>query len=381
MTGNQMGESWRIVLVFSDVNSSPLLIAILKQLQAKQISFRVILIGNPELNISQEMRVLNIPFIVIPKRSKYGALSLIFSVMKEFLRSKPKVVYTSGQYATITGILSAYILRVPRRIFTRHHSNLHHAYSMKFGIWIDRCANYLSTDIVAVSQIVKEILIDVENTSSNKITLIHNGINLNEFRQSELQTSQSQSIEKDPRRIINIGVISRLTEWKGVIYSVEAFIQLHLEFPNAHLHLIGAHADTFEQISNALAKIDSSRYTINEWGSDIPRFLNNLDIFIHVPIGPKEEAFGLVYVEALASGTSCIFTLSGVLHELPSITDYVEIVPYKDSEAIYSSMVKILNKSQPPKELVPQEWLEQFSMDVMADQYLNLMTAKDSHEF
>ena len=37
-----------------------------------------------------------------------------------------------------------------------------------------------------------------------------------------------------------------------------------------------------------------------------------MDIFIHAPIAYDEEAFGLVYLEAMASAIPCIFTISGI---------------------------------------------------------------------
>lgn len=373
-------ERIRVLLLFSDVNSSPILIAILKQLHAKKTSSRVVLIGDSELKISLEMHSLGIPFTLIPKRSKYASLLMILSVIREMLHSKPETVFASGQYATITGIFSAYILKVPCRIFIRHHSNFHHKYDMKLGVWIDRLTNHLSTDIVAVSQVVQKILINVEDVNPSKVTLIHNGIELRNFRNVSLKTLLPPDTDVTSHRTIRVGIISRLTEWKGVVYSVDAYIQLHAEYPNSHLYLIGAHADTYKVITERLSTIDRSSYTLTEWDSDILGFLSGLDIFIHVPIGPEEEAFGLVYIEALAIGTPSIFTISGILHELPNLQRYAEIVPYADSAAIHNSMVKILGNPPLIKDSVPQEWLEQFSIDIMADRYLWLILGKGAYE-
>lgn len=369
-----------VLLLFSDVSSSPQLIEILKQLRSKQTSFHVILIGDSKLKISSDMRSLNIPFTLITKRSKYRSLPMILSVIGKMLRSRPEVVFVSGQYATVIGIFSAYVLKVPRRIFIRHHSNFHHKYDMQFGVWIDRLANRLSTGIVAVSQVVQRVLVNVEDVNPSKIKLIQNGIELVKYRESVPKTSFVAEVKPDPHQTIQIGIISRLTEWKGVIYSVDAFIRFHVEFPNSHLRIIGAHADSFKMIAERLSTIEPSSYTLSEWESDVLGFLNGLDIFIHVPIGPEEEAFGLVYIEALAADIPCIFTMSGVLHELPNPERYAEIVPYADSDAIHDSMVKILRNTSPTRNSVSPEWLEQFSIDVMADRYLRLILGESANE-
>jgi glycosyltransferase involved in cell wall biosynthesis len=144
-------------------------------------------------------------------------------------------------------------------------------------------------------------------------------------------------------------------------------------FPNAHLNLVGAPSDSYGLIKDKLEGLDSSAYTITSWNPDIFGFLQKLDIFVHVPIGSQDEAFGLVYIESLASGVSCIFTISGVLHELPNPEEYAEIVPYEDSLSIFNAMVKILDSSAPKMESLPQDWLQQYSLESMGKRYMQLL--------
>lgn len=363
-------EKNRILLLFSDVNASPMLLEIVKNLHRSQSPFRVAVIGSAELEICKAMRNLGIPFSLVSKRSKYGFARMLFSVSREILTFRPETILASGQFATILGMVSAYATRVPRRLFIRHHSNFHTRYGMHLGMWIDRAANSMSTGIVAVSEVVKNILINTEGVNSAKVTLIHNGIDLQRFTGSNLRKKNAHSGFSED---IHVGIVSRFTEWKGVQYSVDAFIQLISKFPNSHLHIIGAPADSFALITEKLKVLDESAYTLSDWHPDILGFLRTLDIFVHVPIGPEDEAFGLVYLEALASKTPCIFTLSGVLHELPSPEKYAEIVPFENSSAIHSSMINILSGNSPKKESMPEKWLEQYSLDTMAGEYMKLL--------
>jgi glycosyltransferase involved in cell wall biosynthesis len=241
---------------------------------------------------------------------------------------------------------------------------------MWFGKFADNLANYLATDIVAVSEVVKEILINSEGVNPTKVTLIHNGIDTEKFTRVNFSREKSDFRKNNG---IEIGVVSRMTGWKGIQHTVDAFIMLHSRFSNAHLNLVGAPSDSYQLIKNKLAPLDSSAYTLTSWNPDIFEFLQKLDIFVHVPIGPQDEAFGLVYVEALASRTPCIFTISGVLHELPNPEKYAQIVPYEDSHAIFNEMVKILEGAVPNRELLPQEWLEQYSLVAMGEQYMKLL--------
>ena len=64
-----------------------------------------------------------------------------------------------------------------------------------------------------------------------------------------------------------------------------------------------------------------------------------------------------------------IFTISGILHEIPNLEEYVRVVPYKDSEAIYHAICDILGNSTNLQSEIPPEWIDQFKMELMADSY------------
>jgi glycosyltransferase involved in cell wall biosynthesis len=347
-----------------------MLLEISKNLKESQDTFRIVVIGDLELEICKNLEALGIAFSIVTKKSKYGFVRMLISVMRIILASKPKTILASGQYATVLGMISACLGRVPQRLFIRHHSNFHAKYGMHFGLLVDHFANFLSTGIVAVSDVVRDILITSEDVNSSKVILIHNGIDIQKFGEIQLDR---QRIFPGESKIIRVGVVSRLTDWKGVQYSVDAFIKFNAQFPNSHLHIVGAPADSVGLVSEKLSALSKSDYTLTSWHPDVFGFLQELDIFIHVPIGPQDEAFGLVYIEALASRTPSIFTISGVLHELPNPQRYAYIAPYEDSTAILNEMIKILDNTAPKKEPLPQKWLQQYSLDSMGKEYMKLL--------
>jgi glycosyltransferase involved in cell wall biosynthesis len=360
----------QILFIFSDVNASPMLLSIVENVQQSEFSFKVVVIGGIDLEICQSLQQLGIDPSLVTKRSKYGIAWMLASVTSQVFISRPTTILASGQYATISGMLSAFVLRVPRRIFIRHHSNFHIKNKMRLGTLIDFIANSLSTQIVAVSEVVKEILISAERARPAKVVLIRNGIDMEKFADVSLSTGSAGS---KPVKVFRIGVVSRLTGWKGVQYSVEAFIMLKAKYPNSHLEIVGAPADSYQLIKDKLATLIESDYTLTNWHPDVLEFLGKLDAFVHVPIGPQDEAFGLVYIEALASRTPSIFTISGVLHELSSPERYAQIVPYEDSFAIFNSMVKILEGGVSKYESLPREWLQQYSLVTMGKLYMKLL--------
>jgi len=364
------------LIVFSDVNFSPQLFAILQELHDQKNPFRVILIGDPGDSIAQQIEAQEWNSRVIPKRGKLGSALYLLVLGSEILRNRPNVLFASGQFATALSMLVGKILIVRKRIFIRHHSNFHHKYKMKLGILVDKISNCSSTQIVAVSEVVKEILISSDAVKPEKIRLIYNGVDLSNFRfiPPVVKEVPTPNLTKDS--LFHIGVVSRLTEWKGVEYTATAFVRLQQEFPNSRLHIVGAFADSYSRVKKILSTVPENAYTLDKIDSNIPLFMHELDAFVHVPIGKEDEAFGIVYIEALASGIQCIFTKSGVMNELDSPDRYADIVAYRNSEEIYISLKRMIEGVNVSKIAPPESWLNQFSLDVMAESYAELLLGK-----
>jgi glycosyltransferase involved in cell wall biosynthesis len=66
------------------------------------------------------------------------------------------------------------------------------------------------------------------------------------------------------------------------------------------------------------------------------------DVFVHVPIDKEIEAFGQIYVEALAVGIPSIFTISGIAADFIQDKKNALVVDYHSSKQIYDSLVELL---------------------------------------
>jgi hypothetical protein len=139
--------------------------------------------------------------------------------------------------------------------------------------------------------------------------------------------------------------------------------------------VVGAFSDSYTEVRDILGSLDPNLYTLEVENSDIPNYFRSLDVFIHVPVGKDYEAFGIVYLEALAAKVRCIFTRSGILSELEDPSIFADIVDYRSSDEIYTMLKEILQGLSKPKSPVPNVWLEQFSIDVMAQNYLRLIVS------
>jgi glycosyltransferase involved in cell wall biosynthesis len=222
--------------------------------------------------------------------------------------------------------------------------------------------NFFSTKFVAVSGLVKEILVLDEKCNVRKVQLIHNGVRLEKYLGTRDFVGE----------VTRFGVVSRFTKLKGLEYVASAFVKFQKEHPNSHLEIVGIFSDSYQSVISILSQIPSDSYSLRRSHPDIPSFMKTLDCFLHVPIGPYDESFGLVYIESLASGTRNIFTKSGILLEIPRIEDYSIIVPPCDDEAIFSAMKKIVDGNHNLVK-IPIEELEKYSTKTMVKNYLNIL--------
>ena len=236
---------------------------------------------------------------------------------------------------------------------------------MRLGLWLDLLMNFFSTKIVAVSRVVSDVLIQKESVPKYKVALIHNGVDLKHFGQVDRELNNySQEFR--------VGVISRLTELKGVEYTASAFKIFNGKYPNSYLHIVGSAADSQAAVENTLNQLPSKNYEIESINWDMPGFLKSINVLVHVPLEPDAEAFGLVYIEALASGTPSIFTISGILNELENPERYFAVVPSRDSNSIFQKLEEFYLRNSVYEE-IPIDWLNQFSLQKQGLAYLKLL--------
>ncbi len=115
------------------------------------------------------------------------------------------------------------------------------------------------------------------------------------------------------------------------------------------------HLDTLPKES--YVKIDFEKELFSLYGL--------FDYFIHVPIDPSVEAFGQVYVEALASGVPSIFTLSGIANEFIINEKNAMVVPFHDTQSIYESLIQLSENKELKQKIIVQgreEVINKFSL-------------------
>jgi glycosyltransferase involved in cell wall biosynthesis len=309
-----------------------------------------ILIGREGTQLQKFLEEQGICVSIIHDTGNY--LVKCFSMYKLLKALKPDVVHIHLWRAMLIGLTVSFVLRIPKRIFTRHHATIHHNL-YKSGLKWDRICNFLATDIIAISPVIQEILVNWEHADAEKVSLIPHGFDFSYFdAPSDERVSSVRSKYSVPESAFIIGVISRYTVWKGVQFIIPAFEQFRKKIPNAHLVLANAQGDYAQEIERRLKELPDGSYTEIKFEKDLSALYKLFHVFVHVPTDRFAEAFGQTYIEPLIAGVPSIFTISGIASEFVVHEENALVAKHMNSVSIFQNLLKLHSDSQLRQRLV-----------------------------
>ncbi len=346
----------KVTYIISNINKALAFEWIAEGLDDSRYDLSFVLLSPEKPFLYDWLEKKNIPVHYIKYKGKKSVFRSIIRIYKLLAELQSEVVHTHLFDANITGLLAAKLKGVKRRIYTRHHSLFHHHYFPNAVKW-DRLCNWLSTDIVAISENVKQVLLEKEGVHKNKIHLIHHGFKLEDFQEPDArklgELKKKYKITEGNYPVV--GVISRYLKLKGIQYIVPAFKELLLDYPNAKLILANASgADAVYVRKLLLEQLEESNYLEIEFEPELFALYQLFDAFVHVPIDSGIEAFGQTYVEALAAGIPSVFTLSGVASEFVVDQKNALVVDFCDSKGIYKAIKHYLSDENFKNSIVEQ---------------------------
>lgn len=189
--------------------------------------------------------------------------------------------------------------------------------------------------VIAVSQAVAESLRQSGVIEPEKITVVHNGIDVDRFGQSDAD-------ERDGA--ILVGTVGHLAPIKGQDVFVRAAALITARRKEVKFVMIGE--DKSPDLSNRRS-LESlvAELGLNEivsmpgWRDDMPATLSSLTIFVSAA---RSEPFGLAIVEAMASGLPVVAAASEGAQEI--IEDGVsgKLVALNDADALAQAINDLL---------------------------------------
>ena len=316
---------------------------------------------------------VNVTYLTGIKSNKYYP-EIYFDVFSQFVRKGFDIMHFNTNPTFING--SSMLLKFARLRQSRTVLNIHgipqleeiadqwHVPVSAFD-WINRLSYYNSADrIVVNSEFMRKNVIIWYRLSCDKVVVIPNGVDLKMFTKK----NDRIMLEGDPS-VLYIGHFSRL---KGVDVLIRAIAKVKSELPNIKLHLVGRGNEHYLAL---LAKKEGIEKNVIFHGwvrqSLATNYYKSADICV---FPSRHEGFGIVILEAMASGTPVIASDIPSFREI--ISDGIDgrLFKLEDAESLSKELVDLYQDPKLRRELSrhASDKVMMYSWEKIADKYICL---------
>ncbi len=266
--------------------------------------------------------------------------SVIRELRRKVVRVKPDLIHANSIRAGL--VATAATLGLGARVVWHLHDLLpRHPLSSGVRLFAFLCAR---TRMIAVSRAVAENFCGGLVGLKDRTTVILNAIDGERYQLDKAAPDQaSAELNLEDCKPV-IGIVGQLTPRKGQLELIRAFARVVRESPKAALLIVGAPLFNRDHEYEQLLKDTARKLGISERvhllgaRNDVAAVMQALDLLV---INSTAEPFGLVALEAMASGTP---VLAAACDGLPEIIEHgVDgwLVPPGDEAALVAAILKL----------------------------------------
>lgn len=195
---------------------------------------------------------------------------------------------------------------------------------------------HFATRVIAMSQAIADQLPGAD------VVVIHETVDPDEF--SPTRAGRFREAAGIPDDAPLVGAAGRIDTWKGFDVLLDAFPRVRERCPDAHLVVAGGPVTGKEAYADALHVLAATLPNTHWLGprTDLPDVLADLDVLAMPSTEP--EPYGLVAVEALASGVPVVMTDAGGPREIAehATPGAARLVPIGDAAALADALLGTL---------------------------------------
>lgn len=328
------------------------------KLYEKGIDVIVVSLFDYHSPITDRLEAKGIKVIYLDKKPGLD-LSMIFKLYKLFNKEKPDAIHTHRhvlQYAIPAAVLS----KIKKRVHTMHNiaTKENGTIGRKFNKIFFKFCNVIP---VALSDIVKETVVEEYKLKEEKIPVVFNGIDLSKCIKKIDYTLH------EPIKIIHIGRFAKAKNHVNIVKATEVLKNKNYNF------VLSFYGDGSlkEEIENlVLEKQLNDCVKFKGLASDISEKLNESDIFILPSIF---EGMPMTIIEAMGTGVPMIVTSVGGVPEM--VKDYKETLYCNtDFESIAEKIEELILNIDLRKQLGENAYKKSqiFSSENMAGKYISI---------
>ena len=246
------------------------------------------------------------------------AAGFIRKLAKRIRASGADVVHCNSLKSDILGGLAARYARVPCVWHVRDRIADDYLPARTARLFRRMC-RVLPERVICVSDAVRETIVPSRakpptgrrGRFAGRVSVVHDG--------TPLGPPPPDDPPGEAGRPVHIGLVGRISPWKGQHVFLQAARQVAKHHPEARFVLIGSALfgeQTYEHKLHDLVESLGLKSVVEFVGfvSDVPRRLRQLDLLVHA--STSGEPFGQVIVEAMAAGRAVVATDGGGVPEI-----------------------------------------------------------------
>ncbi|MDH7486508.1 MAG: glycosyltransferase [Anaerolineae bacterium] len=273
--------------------------------------------------------------------AQVASTPLSLSLPRLLRRQRPDITHLHFPYPL--GEVSQWLLGRARRTVLSYHSDVvRQAFILRLYAPLLRCVLRRVDRIIAATPQYRDSSRFLQ-PYRDKCVLIPYGIDLHRFQEADaalvaaIRQRHGSAASGEPGPLLLF--VGRLRYYKGLSYLIQAMAHVP-----ATLLVVGSGPMEREwrQLAAATGVADRVHFLGDVEDAALPAYYHAADLFV-LPASQRSEAFGIVLVEAMASGTPLIST------ELGTGTSYVNrhgetglVVPPRDPQALAAAINELL---------------------------------------
>jgi glycosyltransferase involved in cell wall biosynthesis len=318
-----------------------------RRLDAKRFALRVYTLFSARRDYADALGELGIPETCLGLRALDEALPAALRLRAIFKRDAPDVVHTHLFAANLVGRLAAWLSRCP--VVSTYHDADYEPIVRVGNPGLTRVKQLLlqALDVCTVALTRPRLLAVSEYVAASVrrriraegVQVLPNGVDTTIFRPDpdrRLATRARLGLAPSARVVACVG---RMTPQKGQVTLINAMAQVSAAVEDSHLLLVGDGPDRAEL--QRLAKTVGSECRVCFLGvrPDVPDLLRAADV---LALPSVHEGFGLVLIEALATGVPVVASRTGPVPEI--VEDGVTglLVPVGDTRRLAEAITTLL---------------------------------------
>lgn len=255
-------------------------------------------------------------------KSVFGAIARCLDFNATAIEPDMEVVHCHTWYSHFGGILAKLMYGIPM-VLTVHsleplrpwkREQLGRGYD--FSVWVEKTAIEMADAIIAVSRETRDDVLRLFNVKPERVHVIHNGIDPDEFRVVTHREALTQhGIDPDKPYVLFVG---RVTRQKGIIHFLHAVRHFDLGFQTV---IVGGAADTPQieaEMKQELAALRRHRSDVF-WLNQISDRDVLIQLYSHAAVfccPSIYEPFGIINLEAMSCETPVVASAVGGIKEV-----------------------------------------------------------------